>query len=82
MPFTSNGIKLSNKDLKAMLSRALSAIDAGNISSEAKEILDSASEYDINPDIRNTIFDMIRNIDMKNFQSIKSEAKKLIQSLN
>ncbi|MBQ6230480.1 MAG: response regulator [Eubacterium sp.] len=82
MPFTSNGIKLSNKDLKAMLNRALVAVDAGNISSEAKEILDSASEYDINPDIRNTIFDMIRNIDLKNFQAIKAETKKLIQSLN
>ena len=81
MPLKSNGIKLSNRDLKAMLNRALQAIDAGNISSEAKEIIDSASEYELSPDVRNILFELLRDIDMKNFQVVKLETKKLMQNL-
>lgn len=81
MPLKSNGIKLSNRDLKAMLNRALLAIDAGNISSEAKEIIDSASEYDLSPDVRNILFELLRDIDNKNFQVVKLETKKLMQNL-
>ena len=81
MPLKSNGIKLSNRDLKAMLNRALIAMDAGNITSEAKEIIDSASEYELRPEVRNILFELLRDIDMKNFQVVKAETKKLMQNL-
>ena len=81
VPLKSNGIKLSNKDLKAMLNRAMQAIDAGNISSEAREIIDSAAEYELSPDVKNILIELLRDIDNKNFQVVKTETKKLMQNL-
>ena len=80
-PQNTNGIPLSDKDLKAMLCKAMESIEAGNITSEARDILESAVDYDLAEPNRNAIFEILYNINNKKFQNVKMIMKKFIQSL-
>ncbi|SEF51177.1 CheY chemotaxis protein or a CheY-like REC (receiver) domain [Eubacterium ruminantium] len=81
-PTNTNGIQLSKIDLKAMLYKATECMDAGNISSEARDILESAVDYDMPEEYRNMLYDILHNINMKKYQNVKTIMKKLIQTIS
>ena len=61
-PTGTNGILICDRDLKAMLYKALVSMDQGNITSEARDILETAADYDMSDEKRKMLYDILHNI--------------------
>ena len=81
-PTGTNGILICDRDLKAMLYKALVSMDQGNITSEARDILETAADYDMSDEKRKMLYDILHNINQKKFQNVKSVTRKFVQTLS